>query len=185
LRRHRNAPLGRQGLWLGRVVRRYFAYHTVPGEHAELESFRSGVTRHWLQASRRRRLQGPQNCERIRPLVDFFLPHPTVQHPFPNVRFDAKHPSQEPDAVVPHVGFCTNGSPKGPSPPQPYIRESSGRVDRHMTVVRRATCERPAPTLGPPARTGGPRVDARFRHVRHCRPSGKPGGPLSKSLRSR
>lgn len=50
LRRYRHAPLGRQGLWLSRVVRGYFAYHAVPGTMAALESFRTGVTRHWLQA---------------------------------------------------------------------------------------------------------------------------------------
>src|SRR5262245_12833693 len=92
LRRQRHAPLGRQGLWLNRVVRGYFAYHAVPGNMAALESFRTGVTRHWLQALRRRGQRGRLNWERFRPLVDFWLPRPKIQHPYPNVRFDAKHP---------------------------------------------------------------------------------------------
>ena len=92
LRKQCHAPLGRQGRWLGRVVRGYFAYHAVPGNMAALESFRTGVTRHWLQALRRRGQRGRLNWERFRPLVDVWLPRPEIQHPYPNVRFDAKHP---------------------------------------------------------------------------------------------
>ena len=92
LRKQCHAPLGRQGLWLSRVVRGYFAYHAVPGTMAALESFRTGVTRHWLQALRRRGQRGRLNWARFRPLVDFWLPRPEIQHPYPNVRFDAKHP---------------------------------------------------------------------------------------------
>jgi RNA-directed DNA polymerase len=92
LRKQCHAPLGRQGLWLSRVVRGYFAYHAVPGNMAALESFRTGVTRHWLQALRRRGQRGRLNWERFRPLVDFWLPRPEIQHPYPNARFDAKHP---------------------------------------------------------------------------------------------
>jgi len=51
LRKQCHAPLGRQGLWLGRVVRGYFAYHAVPGNMAALESFRTGVTRAEARAS--------------------------------------------------------------------------------------------------------------------------------------
>ena len=92
LRKHRHSLLGRQGLWLNRVVRGYFAYHAVPGNMAALEAFRSGVTRLWLQALRRRGQRGRLNWERFRPLVDLWLPRTKIQHPYPNVRFDAKHP---------------------------------------------------------------------------------------------
>ena len=92
LRKHRHSPLGQQGSWLGRVMRGYWAYHAVPGNMAALESFRTGVIRHWLQALRRRGQRGLMNWERFRPLVDLFLPLPKIRHPYPNVRFDAKHP---------------------------------------------------------------------------------------------
>ena len=59
---------------------------------AALESFRTGVTRHWLQALRRRGQRGRLTWEGFRPLVDFWLPRPKIQHPYPNVRFDAKYP---------------------------------------------------------------------------------------------
>ena len=92
LRKRRHAPIGQQGWWLQRVVRGYFAYHAVPGNMAALESFRDGVIRHWLQALRRRGQRGRLNWERFGPLVVSWLPTPKIQHPYPNVRFDAKHP---------------------------------------------------------------------------------------------
>jgi RNA-directed DNA polymerase len=92
LRKHRHAPLGRQGQWLGRVVRGYFAYHAVPGNMASLAAFREQSVRHWLRALRRRGQKGRMNWERFRSLIAFFIPRPKIQHPYPNVRFDAKYP---------------------------------------------------------------------------------------------
>jgi RNA-directed DNA polymerase len=92
LRQHRHALVGRQGWWLHRVVRGYFAYHADPGNMAALESFRIGVISHWLQALRRRGQRGRLNWERFRPLVDLWLPHPKILHPYPDARFDARHP---------------------------------------------------------------------------------------------
>jgi hypothetical protein len=34
-----------------------------------------------------------------------------VMHPYPEARFDARHPRQEPSAVVPHAGICAGGRP--------------------------------------------------------------------------
>jgi hypothetical protein len=73
-------------------VRGYFAYHAVPGNMAALDAFREQAIRHWLLALRRRGQKGRMNWDRLRPLSDLFIPRPTIQHPFPNVRFDAKHP---------------------------------------------------------------------------------------------
>jgi RNA-directed DNA polymerase len=92
LRKHRHAQLGRQGVWLGRVVRGYFAYHAVPGNMASLAAFREQAVRHWLRALRRRGQKGRMNWERFRPLMAIFVPRPKIEHPYPNVRFDAKHP---------------------------------------------------------------------------------------------
>jgi group II intron reverse transcriptase/maturase len=92
LRKQRHALVGRLGRWLHRVVRGYFAYHAIPGNLPALESFRTGVIRHWLQALRRRGQRGRINWERFRPLVEYWLPHPKILHPYPEVRFDAKHP---------------------------------------------------------------------------------------------
>ena len=92
LRKHRHASLSRQGVWLGRVVRGYFAYHAVPGNMASLSAFREQSVRHWLHALRRRGQKGRMNWERFSPLIAFFIPRPTIVHPYPNVRFDAKYP---------------------------------------------------------------------------------------------
>jgi hypothetical protein len=79
-------------VWLGRVVRGYFAYHAVPGNIASLAAFREQAVRHWLRALRRRGQKGRMNWERFRELIAFFIPRPKIEHPYPNERFDAKHP---------------------------------------------------------------------------------------------
>jgi hypothetical protein len=34
-------------------------------------------------------------------------------HPYPETRFDARHPRQEPSAVVPHAGICAGAAREG------------------------------------------------------------------------
>jgi hypothetical protein len=45
-------------------------------------------------------------------------------HPFPDARFDAKHPRQEPCAVTPLARICAGGRPQGRSLPRPRQRTS-------------------------------------------------------------
>ncbi len=78
--------------WLQQVVRGYFQYHAVPGNLPRMVEFRREVARIWYRTLRRRsqrsRLTWEGFCERLASLL------PTVQvlHPYPDVRFDAKHP---------------------------------------------------------------------------------------------
>jgi hypothetical protein len=90
LRRHE--PIPRQGQWLRGVVRGYFNYHGIPGNTAALAAFRTETVRSWLRALRRRGQRRPLTWGRFRRHVDRWLPHPKVLHPYPNVRFYAKHP---------------------------------------------------------------------------------------------
>ena len=90
LRRHE--PIPEQGKWLRSVVRGYFNYHAVPGNAAALEAFRKEAAQGWLRALRRRGQQHRLNWDRFRRHVDRWLPHPQILHPYPNVRFFAKHP---------------------------------------------------------------------------------------------
>jgi hypothetical protein len=90
LRRHE--PIPKQGQWLRGVVQGYFNYHGIPGNIAALEAFRTETVRSWLRALRRRGQRRRLRWERFRWHVDRWLPLPKVLHPYPNVRFDAKHP---------------------------------------------------------------------------------------------
>jgi RNA-directed DNA polymerase len=90
LRRHE--PIPQQGKWLRSVVQGYFNYHGVPGNTAALEAFSTEITRSWLRALRRRGQRRRITWQRFRPHVDRWIPRPKILHPFPDARFDAKHP---------------------------------------------------------------------------------------------
>ena len=88
LRRRRHLPLPEQGAWLGAVVRGYFAYHAVPTNIHRLDSFRSQVTRTWLQALRRRSQRSRLSWARMDALSKRWLPSARIAHPYPWDRFD-------------------------------------------------------------------------------------------------
>jgi group II intron reverse transcriptase/maturase len=90
LRRHE--PIPQQGKWLRSVVRGYFNYHGVPGNTAALKAFSTEITRSWLRALRRRGQRRLITWQRFRPHADRWIPRPKIMHPFPDARFDAKHP---------------------------------------------------------------------------------------------
>ena len=104
-------PIPEVGRWLGSVVRGHLAYYAVPGNHSAIAEFSKQVKRHWLRTLRRRGQHGPANWERMGRLAGRWLPKPHIQHPYPEKRFDAKHPRQEPSAVVPLAGICAGGRP--------------------------------------------------------------------------
>jgi RNA-directed DNA polymerase len=78
--------------WLVQVVRGYFQYHAVPGNRDQLEAFRNGVERLWFQTLRRRSQRSRMTWERFRQVLGSLLPPIQILQPYPNVRFDAKHP---------------------------------------------------------------------------------------------
>jgi group II intron reverse transcriptase/maturase len=92
LMRRRHDPVGATGSWLGAVVRGYFRYHAIPGNWARLAAFRRECLRLWLRALRRRGQRRRITWQRIAALADLWIPTPTILHPYPTVRFDAKHP---------------------------------------------------------------------------------------------
>ena len=92
LMRGRHLPVAQHGEWLGRVVRGYFNYHAIPGNAAALEMFQREVVRAWLHALRRRSQRSRMTWKRFGKLVGLWIPKPTILHPYPNVRFFAKHP---------------------------------------------------------------------------------------------
>ncbi len=96
LKRRRHEPLPVQGAWLASVVRGHAAYYAVPGNIKAVSSFRFQVTRCWYRALRRRSQRTRLTWNRMNPLAAKWLPPIRVMHPYPEARFDARYPRQEP-----------------------------------------------------------------------------------------
>jgi RNA-directed DNA polymerase len=92
LRMRMHHPLAEVGKWLRSVVRGYFNYHAVPGNFASLKSFRLEVSKRWLRVIQRRSQKNRMSWKHMAVFVKQWLPVPKILHPYPYLRFDAKHP---------------------------------------------------------------------------------------------
>ncbi len=110
LRRRWHQSIAEQGQWLRRVVQGFFNYHAVPTNSPAIRSFRTQVIHLWLKALRRRSQKDGTTWVTINRLAKAWLPAPRVLHPWPVVRFTAKHLRQEPGARIAHVGICAGGA---------------------------------------------------------------------------
>ena len=79
--------------WLQQVVRGYFQYHAIPGNWARLQSFRDEVQRIWFRTLRRRSQRCRITWERFAAGLGNLLPRVQILQPYPDARFDAKHPN--------------------------------------------------------------------------------------------
>ena len=111
LARRMHQPVVEVGQWLGKVVDGHLRYYAVPGNIGAVRTFRRLVERHWYRALRRRSQRATLTRERMRRLAERWLPKPRVLHPYPDKRFRARYPRQEPSAVVPLAGICAGGRP--------------------------------------------------------------------------
>jgi RNA-directed DNA polymerase len=93
LRVRMHASPATTGKWLVQVVRGYFQYHAIPGNWARLKAFRNDVLRIWFQALRRRSQRSRLSWQRFREGLGSMLPPIQILQPYPNERFDAKHPN--------------------------------------------------------------------------------------------
>ncbi|WER49418.1 group II intron reverse transcriptase/maturase [Cupriavidus sp. WKF15] len=92
LRQRMHEPIPAQGKWLRQVVRGYFAYHAVPTNSRALGAFRYHVMDLWRRALRRRSQKDHMTWKRVERIADAWLPPPRILHPWPDRRFDVKHP---------------------------------------------------------------------------------------------
>jgi RNA-directed DNA polymerase len=111
LMQRRHLPIPEVGRWLRSVVRGHLAYYAVPTNIDAVSAFCDQVKRHWLRALRRRSQRTNTTWERMGRLADRWVPKPRVLHPYPEQRFDARYPRQEPSAVAPLAGICAGGRP--------------------------------------------------------------------------
>ena len=92
LRRRMHQPIPEQGRWLRPVVTGHFAYYAVPTNSRALSAFRHHVTDLWRRTLRRRSQKDGFTWDRMTRLVNDWLPQPRILHPWPDVRFDVRHP---------------------------------------------------------------------------------------------
>ena len=79
-------PLTEVGRWLKSVLLGYYRYYAVPGASSPMWIFRYQLARLWyrtlLRRSQRRRL----TWERMKRIIDHWLPEPRIMHPIPAAR---------------------------------------------------------------------------------------------------
>jgi RNA-directed DNA polymerase len=110
LRQRMHQPIPVQGKWLGQVVKGYFNFHAVPTNSRALGVFRHRVTMLWRRVLQHRSHKAEMTWDRMRKLVNDWLPRPRVLHPWPSQRFAVRHPRWEPYARIGHVRFCAGGA---------------------------------------------------------------------------
>ena len=69
-----------------------FQHHAVPGNEQRLRAFREDVLRFWLHQLRRRSQRSRWTWKSFVERLAVHIPYAGIEHPYPNVRFDAKHP---------------------------------------------------------------------------------------------
>ncbi len=96
MRRRMHRPIPEQGRWLARVLAGHYNYYAVPDNSPALRSFRKAALRHWWHTLVRRGQKRRITWARMYRLADRWLPKPRIQHPWPNVRFDARTQGRSP-----------------------------------------------------------------------------------------
>jgi group II intron reverse transcriptase/maturase len=93
LKRAMHREVAEVGQWLRSVVQGWFNYHAVPGNRRCLDQFRTQVARLWRHVMRRRSQKGSRwTWDRMRRLIDRWLPKVQILHPFPNQRLIVSNP---------------------------------------------------------------------------------------------
>lgn len=98
LKRRRHEPIPSVGAWLRQVTLGYYQYHAVPGNLPRLQLFRWRLSWMWCRALSRRSQRSYISWDRLKRLMERWIPAPRVLHPYPMQRFDATHPRREPYA---------------------------------------------------------------------------------------
>jgi len=86
LRRRLHHGVPEVGQWLRSVLQGHYRYYGVPGNWHVMSSFHAEIVRYWMMSLRRRSQKGKLKRERIRRLVNTWLPYPRIMHPYPSER---------------------------------------------------------------------------------------------------
>ena len=88
LRRRMHDPIPEVGQWLRSVVSGHFRYYGVPMNTAAMKAFRFQVGWHWYRTLSRRSQKGRLPLDRLRRLVEHWLPPVRPYHPYPLQRMN-------------------------------------------------------------------------------------------------
>ena len=83
IQRRMHAPIPEVGRWLRAVVSGHFRYYGVPMNTPALQSFRFQIGRLWHHALSRRSQNGHVCWDRMRRLINRWLPSVRVYHDYP------------------------------------------------------------------------------------------------------
>jgi group II intron reverse transcriptase/maturase len=83
LKRRMHDPIPKVGTWLGSVVRGHLRYYGVPMNGRALAVFRHRVGQLWHRTLSRRSQNGRVTWERMRRLINRWLPPARIYHPYP------------------------------------------------------------------------------------------------------
>lgn len=86
LRKRMHRPIAEQGEYLRAVVAGHARYFGVPNNGARLGMFRLQVGRLWHRTLCRRSQAKHLSWKRMGRIIDHWLPHPHICHPYPNQR---------------------------------------------------------------------------------------------------
>lgn len=86
LRQRLHHPVPEVGRWLRTVVAGHNRYYGVPSNLGALSVFRFHVGRAWYRTLRRRSQKTRLTWERMRRLINLWLPRPMLHHPYPSWR---------------------------------------------------------------------------------------------------
>jgi RNA-directed DNA polymerase len=91
--RRRHEPVPALGKWLRSVIQGHLNYFAVPGNRKAVDRFRTEINRAWLFALRRRS-QKSRNLtwDRIKSLIQTWIPTVKTQHPYPDQRLCVNYP---------------------------------------------------------------------------------------------
>ena len=93
LNKMKHAPVPDQGKLLRSVIQGFFNHHAVPGNRDALDAFRTLLAHSWFQSLCRRSQKARSlKWERMQGIIDKWLPHPRILHPYPNQRLCVIHP---------------------------------------------------------------------------------------------
>jgi group II intron reverse transcriptase/maturase len=87
LKKRMHDPIQELGQWLRAVVMGHYRYFGVPGNYDDMNDFRNAISENWIHVLRRRGQKGLIKWEKMRKLIDYWLPRPQICHKYPNERF--------------------------------------------------------------------------------------------------
>jgi hypothetical protein len=156
--------IAEQGKRLRSVVAGYFAYHAVPTNTRSISAFRYHVIQMWLRSLRRRSQRHNMLWDRMNRIIDAWIPQAAISHPWPNQRFDVKHPRQEPSALAAHARICA-GARREPCPNRDCCYMMGRFTVRHMTLEPMTPLACPPWPTDIPGQTAGECNDAARSHA--------------------